>query len=493
MATISSFTLRFVLSAVGTFVAVLSLLLGTQIDPPTPAAAGEPSKGFVDVTEAMGLKGMSGGTAAWGDFDSDGWVDLCVGGQVWRNEQGKKFVKVADVAGEAIWGDFDNDGYLDLFCYGSGRLFRSIKGTKFEEVKILPKLPERVCLGATWGDFNGDGFLDLYLGGYEIWPDKEYPDIILMSEKGERFVETWRQTRILRARGVTAADFDEDGHLDVFVSNYRLQPNLLWKNDGKGKFTDVAHAYGAAGNQKLGAYGHTIGSAWGDLDNDGHLDLFVGNFSHPPDYQDRSQFLRNKGPKGKWHFEDMTKTANLRWQESYASPTLGDYDNDGLLDLYFTTVYAGDKSVLYRNLGKWKFEEIKASAGITPALTYQAAWADFDNDGQLDLVTGGKLFRNPGTKNHWLKVRLEGSGKVNRAAIGAQVRLRLGEHTLTRQVEGATGQGDQNDLTLHFGLGNHKDPVKLEIRWTDGTRQEVDTPVDRTVTIKHGEIRKEPK
>jgi ASPIC and UnbV/FG-GAP-like repeat len=242
-------------------------------------------------------------------------------------------------------------------------------------------------------------------------------------------------------------------------------PNLLWKNDSKGKFTDVAHAYGAAGNQKLGAYGHTIGSAWGDLDNDGHLDLFVGNFSHPPDYQDRSQFLRNKGPKHKFHFEDMTKVAKLRWQESYASPTLGDYDNDGLLDLYFTTVYAG----------------------ITPALTYQAAWADFDNDGQLDLVTGGRLFRNPGTKNHWLKVHLEGAGKVNRAAIGAQVRLCLGDQTLTRQVEGATGQGNQNDLTLHFGLGNHKDSVKLEIRWTDGTRQELETAVDRTITVKRAE------
>src|SRR5439155_24377131 len=189
-----------------------------------------------------------------------------------------------------------------------------------------PKLPTKVCLGAAWGDFNGDGFLDLYVGGYEVWPDEEFPDVVLLSEKGERFVESWRQTKIQRARGVTACDFDEDGHLDVCVSNYRLQPNLLWRNDGKGKFTDVAKAYGAAGNEKQGYYGHTIGSAWGDLDNDGHFDLFVGNFSHPPDYQDRSQFLRNMGPKKNWHFEDMTKIAKLRWQESYASPALGDFD-----------------------------------------------------------------------------------------------------------------------------------------------------------------------
>jgi len=107
--------------------------------------------------------------------------------------------------------------------------------------------------------------------------------------------------------------------------------------------------------------------------------------------------------------------------------------------------------------------DLEALRVLTPALTYQASWADFDNDGHLDIITGGRLFRNPGTTNHWLKVRLEGGGKVNRAAIGAQVRLRRGDQTLTRQVEVATGQGNQNDLTLHFGLGDGKDPVRLEI------------------------------
>jgi hypothetical protein len=472
-------------------VSAVGLVRGGAADPPRPAAR-EPERAFADVTETVGLKGMSGGVAAWGDFDNDGRPDLCAGGEVWRNEEGKRFKKVGQVAGPAVWGDYDNDGFLDLFCFETGTLFRNLKGEKFEEVKLLPRLPTKVSLGAAWGDFNGDGFLDLYVGGYEVWPDQEFPDVILTSEKGERFVETWRQTQILRARGVTAADFDEDGHLDVFVSNYRLQPNLLWRNDGRGKFTDVAGDFGARGNLRQGCYGHTIGSAWGDLDEDGHLDLFVGNFSHPPDYQDRSQFLRNLGPKGKWHFEDVTATAGLRWQESYASPALGDYDNDGRLDLYFTTVYPGDKSVLYRNRGGWKFEEVKGAAGLSLPQTYQAAWADFDGDGFLDLVTGGRLFRNPGTGGHWLKVRLEGGGKVNRAAIGAQVRLALGDRILTRQVEGATGQGNQNDLTLHFGLGGRDKVVRLEVRWPDGTRREVDTPVDRTVTVRRGENGKAP-
>jgi hypothetical protein len=464
---------------------IVTLAAAAMLASPSPGAArpADAIKPFVDVTEAVGLKGNNGGVAAWGDYDNDGWVDVCIGGDVWHNEKGKKFTKVASIGGPAIWGDYDNDGFLDLFAWDGGRIFRNIGGREFKELKIVPPLPTKVSLGACWGDFNGDGFLDLYVGGYEVWPSEEFPDVILTNQKGEKFVESWRQKEILRARGVTAADFDEDGHLDIFVSNYRLQPNLLWRNDGKGKFTNVAREFGAAGNLRQGCYGHTIGSAWGDLDNDGHLDLFVGNFSHPPEYQDRSQFLRNMGPKGKFHFEEMSKSAALRWQESYASPALGDFDNDGRLDLYFTTVYPGDKSVLYRNRGGWKFEELKDAAGASLPQTYQAAWADFDNDGRLDLLTGGRLFRNANTGGHWLKVGLRGGGQVNRAAIGAQVRIQLGGEIVTRQVEGGTGQGNQNDLSLHFGLGEHTGPVRLEVRWPDGTRQEVETAIDRAITV----------
>jgi hypothetical protein len=442
---------------------------------------------FEDVTEKLGLGGLSGSVAACGDFNNDGWVDLYVGGQLWRNDEGKRFklVEGTPLAGPGIWGDFNNDGFLDLFSWaGTGKLFRNVNGEIFEAVAGFPELPTTVSLGASWGDFNGDGFLDLYVGGYEVWPAKEYPDVILLNQKGKGFVEHWRQKgSIYRSRGITSADFDEDGDLDIYVSNYRLQPNLLLQNDGKATFVDVSTPFGTAGDGGLGAWGHTIGSAWGDLDNDGHLDLFVGNFSHPPAYQDRPMFLRNRGAAEKFQFEDRSKTAGLRWQESYASPALGDFDNDGLLDLFFTTVYGGDKSVLYRNAGGWKFEEVSDAAKVDRPTTYQGAWADFDGDGYLDLLTGARLFRNPGGENHWLKARLIGNEKLNAACIGAQVRLKLAGQTLTRQVEGATGQGNQNDFTLHFGLGSHTGPIQLEIRWPNGKQRVVETPVDRTVSI----------
>jgi len=451
------------------------------------AAAACGQVAFDDVTEAVGLTGATRSAVAWGDYNRDGWVDLYDGRSLWRNERGKRFVAVTGLplGGSGVWGDFDNDGFLDLYSGSSGRLFRNVGGKTFADVSDrLPPRPMKVCRGAVWGDFDADGDLDLYVGGYEIWQKAVYPDVILRND-GNAFTQL-RQTpgKPMSARGVTAADFDQDGDLDVYVSNYRLFPNLLWLNDGTGTFRNVAEARGVAGDGDLGAWGHTIGSAWGDLDADGHLDLFVGNFSHPPAYQDRPQFLKNLGPRRDWRFQDRSAKAGLRWQESYASPALADYDNDGDLDLFFTTVYAGDASVLYRNDGDWTFTDVTSRAAVATEKTYQAAWADYDNDGDLDLMSGGRLFRNPGGTNCWIKVRLEGGGKVNRAAIGAQVRIRLGRRTLTRQVEGATGEGNQNDLTLHFGLGSHTGPVELSVLWPDGSTQTVRTPTRRLVVVR---------
>src|SRR5262249_10562614 len=154
-----------------------------------------------------------------------------------------------------------------------------------------------VSRGACWGDFNGDGFVDLYLGGFEDWEaDITYPSMILLSHKGWSFHLAWTENRF-RTRGVTACDFDEDGDLDVYASNYRLQPNQLWLNDGTGKFQDVAADYNAVATSPGFPGGHSIGATWGDFDNDGRFDLFAGNFAHQDGRGDqpKSRFLRNLG------------------------------------------------------------------------------------------------------------------------------------------------------------------------------------------------------
>ena len=445
---------------------------------------------FKDATAEMELK-PGGSKACWADFDNDGWVDLCDSGTLWKNNGGKGFTNIGS-AGECVAADFDNDGFVDLFSWGPPRLWRNNAGKGFDEVK-LPELPNCVSRGACWGDFNGDGFVDIYLAGFEDWnANITYPDMVLMNDQGKAFTLAWSDSRH-RARAATACDFDQDGDIDVYVSNYRLEPNVLWVNDGKGQFRDVAPQHNAMATSAGFGGGHSIGSAWGDFDNDGLIDLFAGNFAHVDSRGDqpKSRFLRNLGKETGHTFQDMG-TCGVFYQESYASPSAGDYDNDGDLDLFFTTVYGtasfGRKNfpVLYRNDGKFAFIDVTAAAGVAKlSPTYQAAWADYDNDGDLDLISAGRLFQNQGAPGRWLKVRLAGDGvAVNRSAIGAQARIALPDRTLTRQVEAGTGEGNQNDLTLHFGLGQPATPVTLEVFWPNGTTQTIpDVETNRLVSI----------
>ncbi len=472
----------------------LMLVTGVLLSPIVFSASAEPV--FVDVTDEAGLSG--GRQAAWADYDGDGFVDVLIGGALFRNLEGERFEQVALPEGvggmSGTWGDCDNDGDLDLFTFGSSFALAINNGDgTFTRSDGLPEIPVVNSRGACWVDLNADGLLDLYIGGYEKWEDRIYLDAILINEGDGTFTLAWHSgdEDKLSARGVTAADFDEDGDADVYVSNYRLQPNVLWLNTGEVPMTDVAAERAAAGVAKspidyMGVRypvsGHTIGSAWGDLDDDGHIDLFVGNFSHPPDYQDRPQFLRNTGPPD-WAFEDMSAEAGLKWQESFASPALADVDNDGDLDLYFTTVYGGDHSVLYLNDGDWSFRDVTEAAGISAVKTYQAAWADYDNDGDLDLLTGGRLYENRTEGGNFLRVKLEEPGWPG-SAIGATARVQMGERTLTRQVESSTGEGNQSEMVLHFGLGDYDGAVSVEITWPGGDRQTYHAHSGWSVTVR---------
>lgn len=451
---------------------------------------------FLDQTSPLGLA-LGGEQACWADLDNDGWPELCASGTIWHNEKGKKFTKLADGVGLVVAADFDNDGFADLFSWSSLKLWHNDRGKRFTEAP-LPTLPPTVSRGACWGDFNGDGLADIFIGGYEDWDRGiTYPSLLLLNQKGAGFTLAW-QDATYRARGVTACDWDRNGTLDLYVSNYRLQPNRLWRNDsyqGTAHFTDVAPELNALATTPSFPGGHSIGACWGDFDSDGHFDLFAGNFAHVDDRgnQPKSRFLRSLGPTGDYKFEDKAE-CGVFYQESYASPAAGDFDNDGNLDLIFTTVY-GTASfnrpnfpVLYQNFGNFVFRDTTATAGVgNLPPTYQAAWADFDRDGDLDLVCGGKLFVNQGSPDtHALGITLQGDGvHVNRSAIGAQLRVRTKSSTIvTRQVEAGTGEGNQNDLSLHVGLGAASAPVTLELFWPDGTVQTVkNVKPDQHLTI----------
>jgi enediyne biosynthesis protein E4 len=441
---------------------------------------------FVDRSAELGVD-ASGQHAAWCDANADGWPDLRTSGALWLNREGKSFTRV-DAPGDGPVADIDNDGIGDLVSFAPIAVARGVRdgdSLRFEPL-ALPELPKTISRGVAVGDFDGDGFLDAFFGGYEDWPTQTtYPSILLLNEGGKAF-RVASTTAEGRTRGVTACDFDEDGDLDLYRSNYRLQPNALFVNDGKARLADEAAARGALATSDGFAGGHSIGACFGDFDNDGRFDLFAGNFAHVDSRGDqpKSRFLRNGGAASGWRFEDLGE-CGVWYQESYASPAAGDFDNDGDLDLFLTTVYATASfkkpnfPVLFRNDGaksdaKWVFADATAGSGLESLPpTYQAAWADVNRDGRLDLVTAGKLFMNEGAgDSHWLGLRLRGDDvRVNRDAIGAQVRVSLPDgRTLSRQVEAGTGEGNANSPILHFGLGACAGPLEVEVRWPNGER-----------------------
>jgi hypothetical protein len=484
---------------------MLMILVFADIAAP---AANEPQVKFEDVTASTGLS-SNGRCAAWVDLDNDGWVDLIADGRIWRNHEGKYFSNVTGESGigkhdlsPCTAADFNGDGKIDLyFIAGQGALYLNQGGFRFIPGKCAVNPYPQYPMASAAADFDGDGYPDVYVANYENWKEQIFfPDIILSNNHGALELKwTAPPNMTLPGRGVTCCDFNNDGKIDIYVSNYRLTPNFLLVNYGDWKLVDEARAYGCAGSERqsvtfknhlgfvYGSSGHTIGSLWADFDNDTYFDLFVGNFSHPPAYQDRPQFLKNSGPAGKYRFVDKSAAAAIPWQESYALPAAADVDNDGNIDLFFTTVYKGDSSRMFRNLGNWKFSDITAAAGMSSAnsSTYQAAFADYDNDGRIDLITGGRLYRNITPCGDWLKVKLSGKSP-DTMAIGAQVTVEYGSVKFIRQVEAGTGSGSQNEPTLHFGLGKVGGAaLKLTIVWPDGSVRQTSTTPNRTIEINY--------
>lgn len=453
---------------------------------------------FTDVTDSMGLSGRRESRVAWGDYDNDGYEDLLLNGnRLFKNIKGKQFLDVIEKAGigktkssGGIWADFDNDGFLDFYSIASDsqgdKLWHNNGDGTFTNVtkkagNITDNYPTE---GAGWGDYDNDGFIDLYLANYENWEKHTYlPDILYKNNGDGTFINVTKKSGILppfdedrAGRGVNWGDYNNDGWLDIYVSNYRLQENFLWHNNGDGTFTNLASLLGVAGDEVNGWFGHTIGSDWGDYDNDGNLDLITANLAHPRyiEFSNRTMLYQNLGPRHNWEFTDVRFKSDIKYEETHSDPAWADVDNDGDLDLYITSIYENRRSFLYENLGNGKFRDITWLAGVRVFNGWGCAFADFDNDGDLDLVVGSgsglKLFRNDDNQNNFLKVKVIGT-KSNRAGIGTRIKVTQDRKNQIREIQGGKGTTSQNSLIAHFGLGNNKNPVSVEVRFPSGRYQ----------------------
>jgi hypothetical protein len=444
---------------------------------------------------------IAGSRVSWGDYDGDGWIDLFAAGRLWGNQGGGEFEDVTAVSGiEAmalsssggVWGDFNNDGCLDLFVFAeSTSIENSILQnrcdgtfvdvteetgvTDYQEYNDCGGLTENVYAPATaaaWWDIDNDGFLDLYVSNMICWSNWEFYVDNIWHNEGDGTFSDWTGIRgfqegAFSGRGANPVDYDRDGDVDLLVNNYTLHQNLFYINDGDGTVVEKGWDNGLAGEDVVWGsyryYGHTIGAAWGDLDNDGDFDAILANLAHPRFYNfsDKTQVMINDGTgyfediQGDWSYP--AGAAGLRYSETHSVPVVGDFDNDGIHDLVISATYDGRPTDFYWGQGDGTFQLDSYHSGLTFEGGWGMAAADMDHDGDLDLVTSAGLYENRLTgeeRGHWLQVTVVGDGDSNLAGLSATVEVNAGDASWLRHVNGGSGQGCQDAPVIHVGTGD---------------------------------------
>ncbi len=480
---------------------------GTTLDPPTGAAprcALFRNKGdgqFEDVTERAGVarSGWGQGVAV-ADYDNDGRPDLYLtyfGRNVlFHNDGDGRFSDVTARAGvaasgwstSAAFGDYDRDGVLDLYVARyvdfdpkTAPLPGSRPNCFFRGFPVM--CGPRGLPGAQDVLFHGNG-------------DGTFTDVT--ARAGDL------DARRYRGLGVAWGDYDNDGWPDLAVAD-DAQPNLLFHNERNGTFREVALAAGVAydedGRERAG-----MGIDFGDYDNDGWLDLVITNFSGEPHAlylnQRDGTFLETT-----WSAAIGEPTQPfLGWGAGFV-----DFDNDGWRDLFFVNghVYPevdahhldetyAQRSLVLRNRGDGRFDDVSLAAGDDLARPWAgrgAAFGDYDDDGRVDVLVANVndrpvLLRNESPRgNHWLTVALVG-GRSNRDGLGARVVADLGTRRLLAEVHGGGSYLSQSDRRAHFGLGSSAVVPRLEVRWPSGVVDRLtDVAADRTIVVRESERR----
>ena len=464
---------------------------------------------FTDVTAKAGVANERWGFgAAVADYDNDGWPDLYVSNfganRLYHNNHDGAFTDVAEKAQVtlggwstgATWGDYDHDGYLDLFVPAY---------VKFDLDN--PPIAGKGSLPAGFCQFRG---IDVMCGPRGL---PGAGDHLFHNNKDGTFTDVSEKAGVSDTRGYYGfasvfVDVDDDGWVDLLVANDSV-PKYLYRNKHDGTFEDMSYLSGFALNDE-GREQASMGIAVGDYNRDGRVDFYITNFS-----DDYNTLYRNDGEASFSDVSFSAGIANvtipfLGWGDGFL-----DYDNDGLADIFVANghVYPGvdkqdwgttwaQRPLLFRNLNGTKFQEVPPATGSGLAVVVPArgaAFGDLFNDGKIDVVMNvvdgtPVLLRNVvKNSNHWLALSLVGGPKGPRDAIGAKVFVTSGGVRQRGEVFSGGSYASSSDMRVHFGLGAATKVDKVEIQWPSGAKQEIRVhAVDKIFTVVEGKGIVEP-
>lgn len=462
---------------------------------------------FKDVTETLGIPlNISNYTIAWGDYDSDGFQDLLVSGHLFRNERGDSFKEVTSSAGISgtpqgnAFADFDNDGDMDILFLFSQKdnpppsILYINNGSGVFTAKNL-KIPSLKGLSSfSIADINKDKFPDIFVG--QLW--SEYPatgpdllpSFLLFNNGSNDFTDNTAslQNRVSkRSRGSEWVDFDNDGDLDLFITNYLLEHDELWQNDGNGKFVNVIDSKGIEQivTSSPAYYNHGTGCDWADYDNDGDMDLLLTQFMHPAlaaNGFEGTTIYKNAGAPNytfqtSWNKNTYSDGSGIGYEETHSGGSFGDVNNDGLPDVILPVYYGCRFADFYVQNQNHTFSNATFDWGLEGITSGEdAAFADFDNDGKLDLAFANnglfRLFHNVAPiQNNYVSIALQ-STDGNRNGIGSRVTVFTDGKRYMQEVTAGRGQRMQKPTTLHFGIGDSQKIDSVHVRWSSKTFDE---------------------
>ena len=501
-----------------------------------------------------------GGGVALLDYDNDGYLDaFFVSGStlegfpsgespsnhLYRNNRDGTFLRVTQPAGLTSdgWGqgvcagDVDNDGFVDLFVtfFGKNRLYRNTGKGVFTDITERSgiSLQKRWSTGCAFLDYDRDGLLDLFVANYIIFVKDRIPprgsapscrwkgQPVLCGPRGlpgevnelyknlgeGKFTDVTRESGVgdvtnRYSLSVTTLDYNRDEQPDIYVAA-DSQASILLQNNGDGTFEDVGVITGAAFNED-GKVQAGMGSAAGDIDGDGNLDLIKTNF-----IEETSNVYMNLGDES---FEDRVYLYGASISTDYMGWGVGflDFDLDTWPDIFVVNGHVHPEleplvannpykqsRLLYRNIQGKYLENISASAGLgvtTPHSSRGLAFGDYDNDGDIDIFVNNmneppSLLRNDSTRTGgFLSLRLIGT-QSNHNAIGARVTVYVGAQKIVQEVRSGSSFLSHSDLRLHFGLGDSKVVDKVEIQWPylDSSEMIEKVAVNQFITVVEGE------